>query len=190
MIEWEKRWQDGDTGWDHGAPSPPLVEFLEKERVEGRVIVPGCGSGHDVRALAKGGAEVVGLDLAPSALVKARRFAPVGRERYEEGNWLAPGPEEKDRYDWVVEHTCFCAIDPSEREAYIEAVDVALRPGGRFLGVFFLNPQSLHGPPFGVTEAALDGFFSRFELLRKWSPTRAYPGREGREQVRLYYKSL
>ena len=46
-------------------------------RCDGDVLVPGCGSGHDVRAIAAASpiAQVVGLDVAPSALDRARQFA-------------------------------------------------------------------------------------------------------------------
>jgi|TARA_B110000438_G_scaffold203120_1_gene194835 SAM-dependent methyltransferase len=189
VAEWEKRWQAGDTGWDHGEPSPPLLEYLASNLIDGQVLVPGCGSGHDVRALARGGSAVLGLDIAPSALTKAHRFPPVGKERYELGNWLKPDPELKERFDWVVEHTCFCALEPSARAEYVASVDFALRPGGQFLGIFYLRPRAENGPPFGVKATELDAFFSRFELKRQWTPSRAYPGREGREQMRAYYKS-
>jgi hypothetical protein len=29
MIDWEKRWQAGQTGWDLGAASPPLIEYAD-----------------------------------------------------------------------------------------------------------------------------------------------------------------
>lgn len=152
------------------------------------MLVPGCGSGHDVRALARGGADVWGLDLAPSAVAKAERFPRAGSESYHEGDWLNLKSDFEACFDWVVEHTCFCALDPSLRTAYVESVGKALRPGGTFLGVFYLRPRAENGPPFGVTESELDAYFRRFELKEKWTPTAAYPGREGREEMRVYRK--
>jgi len=32
-------------------------------------------------------------------------------------------------FDWIFEHTLFCAIDPSERELYVKAVLRWLKPG-------------------------------------------------------------
>jgi SAM-dependent methyltransferase len=92
-------------------------------------------------------------------------------------------------FDGVFEHTCFCAIDPSQRPAYVEAVASALKPGGQFLAIFYLDPGNDspdEGPPFGVSIAELDRLFlPRFTLLREWLPQHAYPGREGREWLRL-----
>ncbi|HEX8296725.1 MAG TPA: thiopurine S-methyltransferase, partial [Chthoniobacteraceae bacterium] len=65
-TDWESHYQQGDTPWEKGGPSPGLVDFLAAEPVTGRVLVPGCGFGHDVRALSAGGADVLGVDLSPS----------------------------------------------------------------------------------------------------------------------------
>jgi SAM-dependent methyltransferase len=175
--------------WEKGAPAPGLVDFLQHEPVRGRVLVPGCGWGHDVRALAASADEVVGLDIAPSAIAGARRFPNVGGERYLHGDLFALPAELHHAFDWVFEHTCFCAIDPGQRPAYVQAVHDALKPGGELLAIFYLDPDHDSpddGPPFGVSIAELDRLFSpRFDLLREWLPARAYPGREGREWMRI-----
>ncbi len=187
-TDWEDRYQRGETPWDKGAPSPGLVDFLARHPVTGRVLVPGCGFGHDVRALAASAGEVVGMDLAPSAVQGAESFPKVGGERYVLGDFLNPDPGFCGDFDWVWEHTCFCAISPSVRQAYARAVASALRPGGEFLAVFYLDPGNSspdEGPPFGVDKEELDAIFAAdFELLEEWLPLRAYPGREGREWMR------
>lgn len=188
-TDWEAQYQKGEMPWEKGAPSPGLVDFLTAECVTGRVLVPGCGLGHDVRALAAQGAEAVGLDIAPSAVEAARRVPPVANERFELGNLFDLPPEMRGAFDWVWEHTCFCAIDPSMRVAYVEAVHGALKPGGHLLAVFYLDPGNTtpgEGPPFEVSVAELDRLFlQRFELIREWLPAKAYPGREGREWMRV-----
>ncbi len=194
-TDWESRYQTGDTPWDRGEPSPGLVGFLREQPLHGRVLVPGCGLGHDVRAIAAAGGgetEVVGLDIAPSALDAARHFPRVGNERYERGDFFAPPPEWHGAFDAVWEHTCFCAIDPSQREAYAASVAQVLKPGGLFLAIFYLDPDldpGESGPPFGVTPAELDRIFGdAFTRLREWTPARTYPGREGHERMRLFVR--
>lgn len=188
-TDWEMQYQKGETPWEKGAPTPGLVDFLATEPIRGRVLVPGCGFGHDVRALAATADEVTGLDLAPSAVEAAERLPKVGTERYVAGDLFALPREMRGAFDWVFEHTCFCAIDPARRPAYVEAVAGALKPDGRLLAVFYLDPGNHsreEGPPFEVSVAELDRLFlPRFTLLREWLPLRAYPGREGREWMRL-----
>ncbi len=51
---WEGAWREGRTPWDHGAPAPPLVEYLQQNvPPTGQILVPGSGGGHDARALAE-----------------------------------------------------------------------------------------------------------------------------------------
>lgn len=188
-TDWEDHYRRGETPWEKGAPSPGLMDFLASEPVRGRVLVPGCGFGHDVRALAETADEVIGLDLAQSAVEAARKFPVVGGESYVQGDLFALPPAMRESFCWVFEHTCFCAIHPSQREAYVEAVAGALKPGGRLLAIFYLDPGNTspdEGPPFEVSLAELDRLFlPRFELVRESLPERAYAGREGREWMRV-----
>jgi SAM-dependent methyltransferase len=192
-MDWEQQYLSGETPWDKGAPAPGLVDFLDQpeREIAGKVIVPGCGLGHDVRLLAaaKAQPEVLGLDVSPSALEAARGFPLAAGERYAQGDWFGLPDQWLGAFDWVWEHTCFCAIDPSMREAYKESAYKVLRPGGRLLGVFYLDPyddehQPGGGPPHGVDEVDLVQQFTgdgRFSVEQKWCPQSAYPGREGKE---------
>ena len=196
-TDWEARYQNKNIPWDHGEASPPLVDFLRTHPVQGRILVPGCGFGHDVRAIgraAAGKADVLGLDLAPSAIHGSQGISACDASggRYEVGDFLSLPEQYHAMFDWVWEHTLFCAIDPGMRPHYVASVGSALKPGGRYLAVFYLTPKLKEGetgPPFGVTPRELDALFdSRFELMRDWTPQRAYSGREGRERMRLYVK--
>jgi SAM-dependent methyltransferase len=153
------------------------------------VLVPGCGLGHDVRALATSADEVVGIDIAPSAVAAARVIPSVGGERYEQADLFDLPESWRGSFDWVWEHTCFCAIQPVQRAAYVEAVAGALRPEGHLLAIFYLDPGNDspdEGPPFEVSIAELDRLFlADFSVIREWLPERAYAGREGREWMRL-----
>ena len=188
-TDWESRYRTGDMPWEKGAAHPALIAFLKSNPVHGRVLVPGCGLGHDVRALAATADEVVGLDLAPSAVKGAKAHPAVGGERYVQGDFFALPPSLRGAFDVVFEHTCFCAINPEHRADYVSAVASALVPGGLLLAVFYLDPgldPGESGPPFGVTRAELDALFgSRFTALREWAPPATYPGRESRETCRL-----
>jgi methyl halide transferase len=189
MNEWETRYETNDMPWEKGAPHPGLVAFLRREPVRGRVLVPGCGYGHDVRALAATADEVVGLDIAPSAVRRAKAHALVGGESYLVADLFALPRSLRGTFDWVFEHTCFCAIPPARRPDYVQAVADALQPEGHLLAIFYLDPgldPGESGPPFGVAPAEIDRLFGhRFEVVREWRPADTHPGREGRELCRL-----
>jgi SAM-dependent methyltransferase len=188
-TDWEAHYISKDMPWEKGAPHPAFVDYLAENVVRGRVLVPGCGTGHDVRALAARGAEPVGLDIAPSAIAAAQSSPAAGAETYVLGDFFALKPDLVGAFDWLFEHTCFCAIDLSQRAAYVKSAYTALKPGGQLLAIFYLDPGNdspEEGPPFEVSIAELDRLFlPRFELLQEWLPARTYPGREGREWMRI-----
>ena len=198
---WESRYQSSDMPWEKGAPSPGLVDFLaaHPDLKRGTVCVPGCGTGHDAREFAKAGFETFGFDLAPSAIAFAQGtpvsdparlktgHQPAGSEtgvpmrlQFQLADFLRDEPPQK--FDWLFEHTLFCAIQPSERDDYVRAVLRWLKPGGNYLAVnyFDCGPD---GPPFPTTRAEqLERFSPHFDLLADWTP-RSYPNREGKERM-------
>ena len=187
---WEDRYQTNDMPWEKGAPSPGLVDFLEQEpRLHrGKVAVPGCGTGHDVRAWAQAGFEVFGFDIAPSAirLAKERTEALHLTAGFKAADFLRDEPP--SQFDWIFEHTLFCAIQPSERDAYVTALLRWLKPDGHYLAVNYLIPDQ-DGPPFGTTrEEVWERFSPHFTLIREWIPL-SYPNREGLERM-FWWKRL
>ena len=208
---WENRYQTGQTSFEKGAPSPGLVDFLaaHPDLKRATVCVPGCGTGHDVREFAKAGFAAFGFDIAPSAIALARErtkaagrgapcppshLPPLAREQrralpaqaeFQLADFLRDPPPQK--FDWLFEHTLFCAIQPSERDDYVRAVWRWLKPGGNYLAVnyFLCGPD---GPPWPTSrEEQLERFSPRFDLLADWTP-RSYPNRAGKE--RMFWWSL
>lgn len=194
-MNWQQEYAAGNTPWDKGAPAPALEDFLrERGPLSGRVLVPGCGTGSDIVPLAAGSDQVTGLDIAPLAVEAAgKRLAALPNVSVRLADIFTDCHEAPlaGQFDAVWEHTCFCAIPPDRRPDYVRAMAAALKPGGLLLGVFYLNPwdpeeDQDQGPPFGSTEEGLTASFeTAFELLESWRPSRAYPGREGREIMRL-----
>ena len=168
--------------WEKGEPSPGLVDFLAShpELPRGTVCVPGCGTGHDVRTWAAAGFEAYGFDLAPSAIRLCHSKTGDAKlpVKYAEANFLEDDPPQL--FDWVFEHTLFCAIDPARRDDYVRAVLRWLKPNGQFLAVHYLIPDK-DGPPFGTSREELkERFAPHFSLLGEWVP-RSYPNRTGLE---------
>ncbi|HEX4086644.1 MAG TPA: methyltransferase domain-containing protein [Chthoniobacteraceae bacterium] len=190
-MDWQARYEAEDTPWDQGEAHPSLVDYLKEGRFSGRVLAPGCGLGYDVRAISTKENRVTGLDLAHAAMEKAREFSKAGAEEFIAGDLFDLPGELRGVFDWVMEHTCFCAIEPQMREDYVRAVGEALKAGGRVFAIFYLNPGSETQPPFGVTVQELDELFGKkFSVEREWIPERTFEGREGRELVRILRKKI
>ena len=185
---WESRYQTKDMPWEKGEPSPGLADFLAAHRdlPRGTVCIPGCGTGHDVREWAKAGFDAHGFDIAPSAieLSKEKTKAAGLKATFQLGNFLQDEPP--FQFDWIFEHTLFCAIDLGERDNYVRAVLRWLKPGGQYLTVNYLIPD-MDGPPFGTTRDELwQRFSEHFDLAEEWVP-RSYPNRTGLELM-LWWK--
>jgi methyl halide transferase len=195
QTDWDHLYKERHTPWEKGAPAPPLVAWLSRPGcpIAGRVLVPGCGSGHDVRAITQSCplAQVLGLDISPAALQFASSFPKANAESYRLADLFDLPPDLVRSFDWVFEHTCFCAITPSLRDAYVDAVASALKPGGELLGIFFLDPYDDEhlpgeGPPHGCSFLELHQRFvqsGRFEMISHHRPSHSYEGREGAEIV-------
>lgn len=157
---WDAIFREGGGGWELGRPTPPLETwFLEHSPKDLRALVVGCGRGHEARLLARLGARVTAIDFAPTAITDARAATdPALAVDYQQRDlFTLTGPPE---YDLVVEHTCFCAIDPARRDDYVDRVAAVLRPGGALVGLFYAHGRP-GGPPYTTSRDELVARFSR-----------------------------
>ncbi|TJY59847.1 methyltransferase domain-containing protein [Sinimarinibacterium sp. CAU 1509] len=145
---WEQRYQSQQTGWDRGDASPALQQWLAADALPpGRVLVPGCGRGHEVVALAQAGYVVTAVDLAPSAIeAVAEKLRQAGTQaQLIHADLLQWTPEQA--FDAVYEQTCLCALTPSLWPAYAARLALWVRPGGT-LAILFMQTGRDGGPPF------------------------------------------
>jgi SAM-dependent methyltransferase len=156
---WQGRYDAGATGWDRGAVSPTLGSWIGSGALpRGRILVPGCGRGHEVVALAGLGFRVTGLDFAPAAVREVRgRLAEAGLEADVVATDLfAYAPAEP--FDAIYEQTCLCAFAPTQWEEYERRLASWLVPGGR-LAAAFMQTSAPTGPPFSCPPDAMRRLF-------------------------------
>lgn len=161
---WSKRYQQGQTGWDLGMPSPPIQQYVDQLTDKDlRILIPGCGSGYEGEYLFKKGFKNVHLlDFSADPLVAFKNRVPDFPEKQlHVGDFF----EHQGHYDLIIEQTLFCAIDPSLRNAYAEKAASLLKPGGKLVGVMF-NRDFEGGPPFGGSrEEYMNCFRDHFSSL-------------------------
>lgn len=194
---WSDRYQLGQTGWDLGAPTPVLLELLQAgtfpvEPPE-KVLVPGCGYGHDVLLLAEAGYFVTAIDFAPEPLqVLVQRVRAQGlTERVQEiqADLFALPEGLEGTFAAVWEYTCFCAIAPQRRTEYLERMHRLLRPGGYLVGLFFpLEGGGKEAPPFAVSQKEVETLAAQvgFQLQVAIWPESSHPARKGREILLVF----
>jgi methyl halide transferase len=161
---WGEKYRIGDTGWDLGEVSPPFARLLESGGLKrGRMLIPGCGRGWEAIFFAQKGFDVTAADFAPEAIAEVeRRAREAGVEiKTECRDFLNPPSEWIGRFDILLEQTCFCAIHPTRRPAYVEAAWKSLRSGGEVTGLFYHTKQS-GGPPFDTRPEDVRRLFEPF----------------------------
>ena len=180
---WQQRYERGKPGWDKGESAPPLLGAFASRPPDsaGKVLVPGCGFGHEAMHLARLGFEVVAVDFA-SAPIADLRMRAVGLSLLALQCDIFTLPEEYIGYfDLVVEHTCFCAIPLERRGEYAKTMAGLLGDGGQLLGLFW-ELEGEDGPPFNTSPQDLhDNFdpFFIFDTIEK--PDNSFPGRQDEE---------
>jgi SAM-dependent methyltransferase len=164
-----------DLSWQQGAAwlSLSLIEEAEPRR-DGAIIDVGGGISPLVdELLAVGYRDVTVLDLAPSAIERARER--LGAMRAARVTWLeadvCTAALEPARYDvWHDRAVFHFLTDPAARDAYIAQVRRAVRPGGLVLVATFAEDGPTQCSGLDVVRysaTALHGTFGReFRLVR------------------------
>ena len=163
---WEQRFTEGNTPWDRGAANPQLDAWLAAGVLKPcRVLVPGCGSGYELAALAKAGFDVTGLDYAPLAIARACKLLAAANAAAEliEADALAWRPQRA--FDAIYEQTCLCALYPDQWRDYADQLHRWLVPGGKLMALFVQFPRpgaaegAVEGPPYHCDINAMRALF-------------------------------
>ncbi len=180
---WQAIYDEDDIGWDKGVPAPPFVRmFKEHPFPEGsRVLVPGCGLGHEVLFLADLGYQVTAVDFAKSAIEGIRSRMGGLPIRALQRDIFSLDEDYGGHFDYVLEHTCFCAIPLEMRPRYVEIMDTVLKSDGQLVGLFY-ETDADEGPPHKTTRTHIQQHFeSCFEITRMERPIDSFEGRMGKE---------
>lgn len=152
-VPWDASYQDGPAPWDVGRPQPAIVRVAE--RFAGPVLDAGCGTGENALHVAALGLQVLGVDVAETAVALARAKA-VARgldARFEVADALHL-PRLKRTFATVLDCGLFHTFDGDERRAYVDGLGAVTRAGG---AVFVL---CLNDEPHPVGEAELQAAFA------------------------------
>src|SRR5437667_9263305 len=184
---WEKRFRENFTPWDAGRVPEALEKFLRAEPRGQRVLIPGCGSGYEVRAFAEAGFEVLAIDFAPAAVEQAQRILGPLSELVRLEDFFKFDP--KGRFDLVYERAFLCSLPRPLRPRYLQRVIELLRPRGRIAGFFFFEDGE-HGPPFGLKSGELGALLGKhFDRTTDAPVTDSIPIFAGKERWQIWSRT-
>ena len=170
-ADWEERYRQGRTAWDRGAVSPALLRWLDAGLVpQGRVLVPGCGHGHEVEALVRAGCQVTAVDIAATPVLRLlSRLNDAGlHATVVQADLLHWTPAEP--FDAIYEQTCLCALDPTHWRDYERRLAGWLVPGGHLFALFMQTRRD-GGPPYHCAMPAMRELFD----ARDWIWPEGHP---------------
>jgi|SRR5215216_713061 len=194
--KWEADYERKTDGWDLGGPTPifkRLTLDASRQLIPGRMIVLGAGRGHDAREFARHGFQVTAVDFASQAVQEMHRLAspeaPVEILQHD----IFTLPETLNHsFDYVLEYTCFCAIDPKRRSEYADLVTRLLKLNSIYIDLAFPLDGRTGGPPFAVSAAEILDLFQKrgFKLLSREVPTDSISPRRGAEELFIFQKQV
>ncbi|WP_067564244.1 class I SAM-dependent methyltransferase [Nocardia acidivorans] len=181
---WNAAYDNDTAPWVIGEPQPAIVALERTGAITGRVLEPGCGAGEHTILLTRLGYDILGTDLSPSAIDRARANAVahgVPHVAFEVADALTfatrpdfAGPP--PAFDTIVDSALFHVFgtEPELRAAYVHNLHAVCKPGG----VLHLLALSDTEPGFGprISDTLIRESFSTGWQLESLHPTR-YRGR-------------
>jgi SAM-dependent methyltransferase len=160
--EWDASYTSGSPApWDIGRPQPAFVRLADEGRLTGRLLDAGCGTGENALLAAGRGADVTGIDVAPTAIARARaKAAERGlAARFEVADALDPGHLGLTA-DTVIDSGVFHVFGDGDRARYVASLAAVLRPGGACYLMCFSDRQPGTWGPRRVRADELRAAFS------------------------------
>jgi len=178
---WTKRWEAGKTPWDFGGVPANLMAFLHRQTAPARVLVPGCGSGYEVRAFHEMGHDVSALEVSAPAVAHAREvLGPLGG-RVIHANFFKHDFAE-DCYGLIYERGFLCSLPPSTWPDYLDRMTRLIPRGGRLVGMFLYGEEP-EPPPYPLTEEIARDLLGRhFRLVHTEAVPDSVPVYRGLER--------
>lgn len=144
--------------WDAGQITSPIKDYFDQiDNKNARILIPGCGSAHEAKYLFEAGfTEIYLCDWARKPLDDFKENVPG----FPFGHLICEDFFKLDKnYDFIIEQTFFCAINPTLRKSYVKKIYDLLSNNGTLVGLLFDKAFSA-GPPFGGTKDEYANLFS------------------------------
>ena len=178
---WDNRYKNMEIGWDIGYASPAIIKYAETViPKDASILIPGCGNAHEAKALLEKGFEnITLLDIAPTLVDQVQKaFGVIPQLQIICQDFF----QHEQQYDYILEQTFFCALDPALRENYSSKIASLLQPRGILAGLLFDREFPVQGPPFGGNKSEYQHLFlSSFDILKMETCFNSIPQRQGTE---------
>lgn len=185
---WEERYQKNEIGWNVGAITTPIKEYIDQLKDKTiPILIPGGGNGYEFEYLIHNGFEhsfVVDYAATPLENIK-KRMPELDEKQLIHSDFF----ELEGQFDLIIEQTFFCAIDPKLRAAYVQKMKSLLKPKGKLAGLLFQFPLTEAGPPFGGSIEEYKNLFENdFNIITLETAHNSIKPREEKELFFIFEK--
>ena len=185
---WDTRYGTGVTPWDAGGVPLQLVHWL-KTAVPRKVLIPGCGTGYEVRVFAAHGHEVTAIEFSDAAIEAAKRELGLLADRLKKADFFSFATAS---FDLVYERAFLCALPRRIWPQWAARVADLIHPSGELAGFFYFDDNE-RGPPFGIAATRLAELLSpAFELTQDLAipEEQSLPVFKGKERWQVWTRRL
>jgi thiopurine S-methyltransferase len=178
---WEKQYKINQTGWDIGYISSPIKQFFDSiKNKEIKILIPGCGYGHEAEYLFLNGFKNISIiDISKTAIKEFKTRVPNFPEKQI---FINDFFNHNYKYDLVLEQTFFCAINPKYRMKYVEHCHKILKKNGFITGLLFNQNFKKNHPPYGGSEEEYKTLFkTKFKIIKLEKAINSIKARQGKE---------
>jgi len=171
---WDSSYHDGPAPWDVGQPQPAIVHLASEGGFAGAVLDAGCGTGENALHLASLGLQVLGVDVAETALAIAREKAEL---RGLDAEFTVADAFQLGRLDRMFDSVLDCGLfhtfDDDERRGYVASLASITERGATVYVLCFSDV----GPDTGPHPIAQDELRAAFNRSNGWKLTSIRPER-------------
>lgn len=182
--------EEKNPGWNLGDAAEGLKDMMPRLKLaKSRILVPGCGEGHDAALFAKQGHIVYAVDFSEEAIARAKKlYGHLENLHFVQADIFKLPTEWNQTFDIVFEHTCYCAVSPDRRKELIQVYKRMMHETGQLMGVFFTFEKRA-STPYGGTEWELRQRLKDSFNFIFWGRLRnSVPRRQGKELFVLAIK--
>ena len=189
---WDDCYINHNIGWDLGTVTPVFKSWCDNLQKKYSIFVPGAGNGYDPLYFASKGHDVTAVDFSKEAI---KNMNDKSKKRKININIINQNIFKLDssifnHFDYVIEYTCFCAINRKKRFNYIKMMNNLLKSRGELIGLFLpiLKDKKDGGPPYSIdVDEIINQFSDYFDVLKSIKHPLSIKPRLGNEQY-IHFK--
>jgi SAM-dependent methyltransferase len=161
----------GQPPWDIGRPQKAIIDVADK--IAGRILDAGCGTGDNALFFASRGHMVTGIDFLDEPINRAKHKAV---ERGLPATFLVKDAlvlkDWSERFDNIIDSGLFHVFSDDDRQRYVEGLARVLKPGGRLFLLCFSDEEPGTQGPRRVSRKEIEVAFAEGWAVESIEPSR------------------